>query len=116
MFDTKQMTEMAEKMAALYKTTGMEPQKFFEGFQKMIPETPTVKFNKNGYEIRAQLLEMAQNQMWQDYNAKWGQFSTSVSKNGKEVVAKVELPEIPGTEQVLEAAKKYYDFVNNSGK
>ena len=90
-----------------------QTQEIAEMFKQAMPKVTT---NKNGYEIRTKVLEMAQNQMWQDYNAKWGQFSTSVSKNGKEVVAKVELPEIPGTEQVLEAAKKFYDFVNNSGK
>ena len=77
---------------------------------------PQVKFNKNGYEIRAQMLEMAQNQVWQDFHARWGQFETSVSKDGKEVVTKVEMPKVPGAEQVLEAAEKFYNFVNNAGK
>jgi len=77
---------------------------------------PQVKFNKNGYEIRAQMLEMAQNQVWQDFHAKWGQYETSVSKDGKEVVTKVEMPIAPGAEQVLEAAEKFYNFVNNTNK
>ena len=77
---------------------------------------PQVKFNKNGYEIRAQMLEMAQNQVWQDFHAKWGQFESSVSKDGKEVVTKVEMPQVPGADQVLEAAEKFYNFVNNAGK
>ena len=77
---------------------------------------PQVKFNKNGYEIRAQMLEMAQNQVWQDFHARWGQFETSVSKDGKEVVTKVEMPTVPGADQVLEAAEKFYNFVNNAGK
>ena len=77
---------------------------------------PQVKFNKNGYEIRAQMLELANNSVWQDYYAKWGQFETSVSKDGKEVVTKVEMPKVPGAEQVLEAAEKFYNFVNNAGK
>jgi len=77
---------------------------------------PQVKFNKNGYEIRAQMLELANNSVWQDYYAKWGQFETSVKKDGKEVVTKVEMPKVPGAEQVLEAAEKFYNFVNNAGK
>ncbi len=73
---------------------------------------PRVTFNKNGYEIRAQVLEMAQNQVWQDFHAKWGQFESSVTKDGKEVVTKVEMPVVPGADQVLEAAEKFYNFVN----
>lgn len=113
MFDTKQMTEMAEKMAELYRSTGMEPQKFFEGFQKMVPaEMPKVKYNKNGYEIRTKILEMAQNNVWNDYHAKYGAWETSVNKENDEVVVKVELPEVPGADAVLEAAEKFYAFVN----
>ena len=112
MFDTKQMTEMAEKMAELYKTTGMEPTKFFEGFKNMMPETPTVKYNKNGYEIRTKILEMAQNNVWQDYHAKWGAYETSITKEDDEVVTKVDMPEVPGAQQVLDAAEKFYAFVN----
>ena len=28
--------------------------------------TPQIKYNKNGYEIRTKILEMAQNEMWND--------------------------------------------------
>lgn len=114
MFDTKQMTEMAEKFGELYKTTGMDPQKFFEGFQKMMPEAPKVKYNKNGYEIRTKILEMAQNQLWQDYHAKLGAYETSVTKEGDEIVTKVEMPEVPGADAVITAAEKFYKFVNQA--
>jgi len=30
---------------------------------------PQVKFNKNGYEIRTQVLEIAKDSLWQDYYA-----------------------------------------------
>lgn len=112
MFDTKQMTEMAEKMADLYRTTGLEPTKFFEGMKAAMPQTPQFKANKNGYEIRTKILEMAQNQLWQDYHAKWGAFETSVRKEHDELVTKVEMPSVPGAEAVLEAAEKFYSFVN----
>ena len=75
---------------------------------------PSVKPNKNGYEIRTKVLEMAQTQAWQDYHAKWGQFETSVTKEGDEVVTKVEMPQAPGAEAVLEAANKFYDFVSGN--
>lgn len=111
MFDMKQMTEMAEKFGEIYKTTGIKPEAFTEAFNKM-PQMPKVNMNKNGYEIRTQVLEMAQSQLWQDYYAKFGAFETSVRKEHDEVVTKVEMPTVPGTEQVLEAAQKFYDFVN----
>ncbi len=87
---------------------------FNDTAEKMKQFVPEVKFNKNGYEIRTQMLEMAQQQLWQDYQAKWGAFQTSVTKDGKEVITKVEMPVAPGVEQVLEAAQKFYDFVNQN--
>jgi hypothetical protein len=91
------MTKQFEQMAEVMKT--------------MMPQ---VKPNKNGYEIRTKVLEFAQNQVWQDFNAKWGQFETSVSKDGDEVVTKVEMPEVPGADAVLDAANKFYDFVSGT--
>ena len=90
-----------------------QAEQFAEQFKAVIPQ---VKFNKNGYEIRAQMLEMAQNQVWQDFHAKWGQYEATVSKDGKEVVTKVDMPVVPGADKVLEAAEKFYNFVNNAGK
>lgn len=113
MFDMKQMTEMAEKFGEIYKTTGIKPEAFTEAFAKMTPAMPKVKFNKSGFEIRADMLELASSQMWQDYHAKLGAYETSVSKEDGEVVTKVELPEAPTTEAILEAAEKFYNFVNN---
>ena len=113
MFDMKQMTEMAEKFGEIYKTTGIKPESFTEAFSKMTPAMPKVKFNKSGFEIRADMLELASSQMWQDYHAKLGAYETSVSKEDGEVVTKVEFPEAPTTEAILEAAEKFYNFVNN---
>ena len=73
---------------------------------------PKVNMNKNGYEIRTKVLEMAQNNIWQDYHAKLGAFEASVKKDGDEIVTTVEMPEVPGTDAVLEAADKFYKFVN----
>jgi len=50
--------------------------------------------------------------MWQDYYAKYGMFETSVRKEHDEVVTTVEMPTVPGTEQILEAAQQFYNFVN----
>ena len=86
-----------------------QTQEIAEMFKQAMPKVTT---NKNGYEIRTKVLEMAQNNVWQDYHAKLGAFETSVTKEGDEVVTKVEMPQVPGVEAVLEAAEKFYDFVN----
>jgi len=89
--------------------------KQFEQFTNMLKAvTPQITPNKNGYEIRTKVLEYAQNQTWQDYHAKFAGYETTVTKEGDEVVTKVELPEVPGADAVLETAQKFYDFV--SGK
>ena len=91
----EQMTKQFEQMAEMFKSA-----------------MPQVKTNKNGYEIRTKVLEFAQNQAWQDYHAKWGQFETTMKKDGDEVVTEVTMPQVPGTDAVLEAAEKFYNFVN----
>tara|TARA_Y100000385_G_scaffold130090_1_gene135427 strand:- start:2885 stop:3202 length:318 start_codon:yes stop_codon:yes gene_type:complete len=73
---------------------------------------PKVNTNKNGYEIRTKVLEMAQNNVWQDYHAKLGAFETTVAREGDEVVTTVTMPEVPGVDAVMDAADKFYDFVN----
>ena len=91
------------------------PTEMLEQFaQAMKASIPTVKANKNGYEIRTKVLEFAQNQVWQDFHAKWGQFETTVSKEGNEVVTKVEMPSVPGADAVVETAQKFYDFVSGN--
>jgi hypothetical protein len=87
--------------------------KQFEQIAEMMKAAiPQVKPNKNGYEIRTKVLEMAKDNVWQDYYAKYGAWETSVTKEGDEVVTKVTVPETPGVEKVLEAANKFYDFVS----
>ncbi len=89
--------------------------KQFEQFAEMFKAAmPQVKSNKNGYEIRTKVLDMAQNQIWQDYYAKWGMFEASMAKQGGELVTTVTLPEVPGADKVLEAAEKYYNFVSGA--
>ena len=90
---------------AIFKQT----QEVAEMFKAAMPKITT---NKNGYEIRTKVLEMAQNNIWNDYHAKLGQFDTTVAKEGDEVVTTVTMPEVPGADAVLEAAEKFYEFVN----
>jgi hypothetical protein len=75
---------------------------------------PKVTTNKNGYEIRTKVLELAQGQVWQDYHAKFAGYEMAVTKEGEEVVTKVELPQVPGADAVLDAANKFYAFVNSN--
>jgi hypothetical protein len=89
--------------------------KQFEQFADMMKSAmPQVKPNKNGYEIRTKVLEMAQTQAWQDYYAKYGMFETSVRKEHDEIVTTVEMPTVPGADKVLEAAEMFYNFVSGT--
>lgn len=91
------------------------PNEMMEQFANMMKAAmPQVKPNKNGYEIRTKVLEFAQNQAWQDYHAKWGQFETSLVKEGAELVTKVTIPTVPGADDVLKTAQQFYDFVNGN--
>jgi len=119
MFDTKQMTDMAEKFSELYKNTGLKPEAFTDAFEKMAAHTPSmpkVNFNKNGYEIRTKVLEMAQGNVWNDYHAKFAGWEQTVKRDQEtgEVTLNVTLPEVPGADEVLVTAQKFYDFINNN--
>ena len=82
-----------------------------------LPEmkTPEVKFNKNGYEIRTEILEMAKDLVAQDFSYKWQGWEVSVQRDKEtgQVVNKVDMPSFPGLDKVLETAEKMYAFVNN---
>ena len=79
---------------------------------------PKVSFNKNGYEIRTQVLDMAKAWSEFEYSQKWvgWEISAKRDKDTGQVVSKVEMPDVPGVEQVLETAEKFYDFINKTGK
>lgn len=96
------------------KMNGFTSTDQYTDMMKNIPQFKTV--NSNGYEIRTKVLEMAQDQMWQDYHAKWGAWETTVKKEGDEVVTTVTMPEVPGVSAVLDAAEKMYSFVTGNNK
>ena len=82
-----------------------------------LPGLPEIKFNKNGYEIRSDILGLANKLVIEEYKAKL--FGWEVSQNKDEegkIVTKVTAPEFPGLEKVLETAQKMYDFVNTNPK
>ena len=75
---------------------------------------PKVSTNANGYEIRTKVLELAQGQVWQDYNAKVNGYELAITKDGDEVVTTVAMPSVPGADAVLDAANKFIEFVNGN--
>ena len=79
---------------------------------------PEVKFNKNGYEIRTQLLDMAKDVVQFEYKTKLGQLEFSAQRDDKkgQMVHEVTMPEVPGVDKVLEAAEKFNAFINGNGK
>ena len=96
-----------------------EVTKQFEQFADAIKASiPQVKVNKNGYEIRTQVLDMAKQYTEFEHSSKFAGWEQSVTRDPEtgEVVTKVEMPEVPGVDKVLETAEKFYNFINNTGK
>ncbi len=85
-----------------------------------LPEmkAPEVKFNKNGYEIRTEILEMAKDLVAQDFHVKFQGWEMTAERDQKtgQIVTKVGMPEFPGLDKVLETAEKMYSFVNQGVK
>ena len=79
------------------------------------PKMPEVKFNKNGYEIRTDILAMAKDMVQQDFQVKFAGWEMTAERDTKtgQIVSKVNMPEFPGLEKVLETAEKMYGFVNS---
>jgi len=82
------------------------------------PKLPEVKFNKNGYEIRTEILAMAKDIVAQEYGYKWQGWEMSSKRDEKngQIVTTVGMPEFPGLDKVLETAEKMYAFVNSGIK
>jgi hypothetical protein len=82
------------------------------------PKLPEVKFSKNGYEIRADVLALAKSHVEQEYKYKYAGWEISAKRDEKtgQLVSSVAMPEFPGMDKVLEAAEKFYSFVNTGTK
>jgi len=80
------------------------------------PKLPEVKFNKNGYEIRTDILDMAKGLVSEDYHSKFRGWEMTVEKDTKtgQIITKVGMPEFPGLDKILETAEKMYAFVNQN--
>lgn len=82
------------------------------------PKMPEVKFNKNGYEIRTDILAMAKDLVQGEYQVKFQGWEMTAKRDDKtgQIVTQVGMPEFPGLEKVLETAEKMYSFVNAGAK
>ena len=80
------------------------------------PKLPEVKFNKNGYEIRSDILAMAKDMVQQEYSMKFHGWEMSAQRDEKtgQLVSTIAMPEFPGLDKILETAGKMYEFVNQS--
>jgi len=96
---------------------------FKEGIEKgaeqlaqTVKETlPKVQFNKNGYEIRTQVLDMAKAFTEFNFSSKYMGWEHTVERDQEgRVVNKVTMPDVPGVDQVLENAEKFYNFINKT--
>jgi len=79
---------------------------------------PKVSFNKNRYEIRTQVLDLAKQWNEFEYSQKFvgWEISQKRDKDSGQIVTTVGMPDVPGVDQVLETAEKFYNFINNSSK
>ena len=82
----------------------------------LTPKLPEVKFNKNGYEIRTDILAMAKDLAMQDFQVKFNGWEMTAERDEKtgQIVNRVNMPEFPGLDKILETAEKMYGFVNQS--
>ena len=80
------------------------------------PKLPEVKFNKNGYELRTDILAMAKDAVQHEYQMKFQGWELSARRDEKtgQLVSTVNMPEFPGLDKILETAEKMYGFVNQS--
>jgi hypothetical protein len=80
------------------------------------PKLPEVKFSKNGYELRTDILEMAKDVVQQEYQMKFQGWELTAKRDEKtgQLVTTVGMPEFPGLDKILETAEKMYSFVNQS--
>jgi len=87
-----------------------------EAADKVKQYIPQVSFNKNGYEIRAQVLEMAKDLVQTDFAMKFQGWEITTQRDEKtgQVISVGKMPEFPGVDKVLETAQKFYDFVNQN--
>lgn len=71
--------------------------------------------NKNGYEIRTDILGMAKELVMEEYHSSRSFWEQTASRDATGRILEPG-PVFPGIERVLETANRMYDFVNVSKK
>lgn len=81
-----------------------------------LPKMPEFKATKSGYEIRADILDLAKAFVVEDFHAKHRDWELTIGTDPltKQLVTTVGMPQFPGLEQVLDTAERMYAFVNQS--
>ena len=79
------------------------------------PKLPEVKFTKSGYEIRTEILQLANDFVQNEFHSKFRGWELGVERDKEtgQVITRVEMPPVPGLDIVLANAEKMYEFVNN---
>ena len=72
------------------------------------PKLPEVKFSKNGYEIRTEILEMAKGLITEEYHSKFLGWEMSTAKDEKtgKLVTTVGMPEFQDLTKFLKLLKR----------
>ena len=75
-----------------------------------------IQFNKNGYEIRTDVLGMAKQFTEFEFSNKWMGWEQTAKRDKEtgQVVMDVKMPDVPGTDEVLKNAEKFSEFVNGT--
>ena len=78
--------------------------------------SPKVQFNKNGYEIRTDVLGMAKQFTEFEFSNKWLGWETTTKRDKEtgQLIMDVKMPDVPGVDEVLKNAERVYDFVNSN--
>jgi|TARA_A200000159_G_scaffold106012_1_gene98695 hypothetical protein len=78
--------------------------------------SPKIQFNKNGYEIRTDVLGMAKQFTEFEFSNKWlgWEQTTKRDKETGQLIMDVKMPDVPGVDEVLKNAERFYDFVNGN--
>ena len=79
-----------------------------------MPAMPEVKFNKNGYEIRTEVLAMAKDLLESEYRVAFQGWEMKAQRDEKtgQLVTSVAMPAFPGLDQVLSTAEQMYQFIS----
>jgi hypothetical protein len=80
---------------------------------KLKDALPKVQINKNGYEIRTDVLGLAKQFTEFEFSCKWNGWEQTTKRDEKtgQLVNKTTMPDVPGREEVLETAEMFYNFV-----